>query len=142
MIGPPASEESNFHGHVTQKAVVFNKDDDILLVRSDSDNPWSIPGGRVQDGEDADEALKRELREETGLAVHVGHPVHAMTDVWFTADGEPMFTVVYDCETSDTEITLNHEHEECGWVSPAEATDRMPIEPLELAVKRAVTRRQ
>ncbi len=96
MIGPPASEESNFHGHVTQKAVVFHKDDDILLVRSDSDNPWSIPGGRVQDGEDADEALKRELREETGLAVHVGHPVHAMTDVWFTADGEPMFTVVYD----------------------------------------------
>jgi len=81
MTGPPGSEESNFYEHVTQKAVVFSKDDYILLVRSDSDNPWSIPGGRVQDGEDADEALKRELREETGLAVRIGHPVHAMTDL-------------------------------------------------------------
>jgi 8-oxo-dGTP pyrophosphatase MutT (NUDIX family) len=142
MVSPHRSKESNFRGHVTQKAVVFNKDGDILLVRSDSENPWSILGGRVQDDEDADEGLKRELREETGLAVHVGQPVHAMTNVWFTDDGEPMFTVVYDCETNETEITLNHEHEEYEWVSPAEARDRMPIEPLELAIQRAITRRQ
>ncbi len=142
VIGPPGSEESNFRGHVTQKAVVFNTADDILLVRSGSETPWTIPGGRVQDGEDADEALERELREETGLAVRVGQPVHAMADVWFTADGEPMFTVVYDCETAETEIMLNHEHEQYEWVAPTEATDRMPIEPPELAVKRAITQRR
>ena len=82
MTGSPAQEESNFRGHVTQKAVVFNTGDDILLVRPDNEGPWSIPGGRVQDGEDADVALERELREETGLAVRVGQPVHAMTDVF------------------------------------------------------------
>ncbi len=140
MTDSPAQEESNFRGHVTQKAVVFNTGDDILLVRPDTEGPWSIPGGRVQDGEDADVALERELREETGLAVRVGQPVHAMTDVWFTGDGEPMFTVVYDCETDNTEITLNHEHEEYEWVSPVEARDRMPIEPLQIAVERAITR--
>ena len=142
MTSSPASEEPNFRGHVTQKAVVFNKDDNILLVRPDSEGPWSIPGGRVQDGEDTDAALERELREETALAVRVGQPVHTMTDVWFTSDGEPMFTVVYDCETDQTEITLNHEHEEYEWVSPVEAIDRMPIESLKIAVKRAITRRK
>jgi len=142
MTDSPAQEESNFRGHVTQKAVVFNTGNDILLVRPDNEGPWSIPGGRVQDGENADVALERELREETGLAVRVGQPVHAMTDVWFTGDGEPMFTVVYDCETDETEITLNHEHEEYEWVSPMEARDRMPIEPLQIAVERAITRRQ
>ena len=142
MTSSPASEEPNFRGHVTQKAVVFNKDDNILLVRPDSEGPWSIPGGRVQDGEDADAALERELREETALAVRVGQPVHTMTDVWFTSDGEPMFTVVYDCETDQSEITLNHEHEEYEWVSPVEAIDRMPIESLKIAVKRAITRRK
>ena len=142
MTGPPAPEESNFRGHVTQKAVVFNGDDDILLVRPDNEGPWSIPGGRVRDGEDADAALERELREETALAVCVGQPVHAMTDVWHTSDGEPMFTVVYDCETNGTKITLNHEHEEYEWVSPAEARDRMPIDPLEIAIKRAINRHQ
>ena len=142
MTSSPAPEEPNFRGHVTQKAVVFNKDDDILLVRPDNEGPWSIPGGRVQDGEDPDAALERELREETALAVRVGQPVHTMTDVWFTSEGEPMFTVVYDCETDQTEITLNHEHEECEWVSPVEARDRMPIESLKIAVKRAITRRK
>ncbi|PSQ56109.1 hypothetical protein BRD22_07225 [Halobacteriales archaeon SW_8_68_21] len=142
MAGSPATEESNFRGHVTQKAVVFNRNNHVLLVRPDNEGPWSIPGGRVQDGEDADAALERELREETALAVRVGQPVHAMTDVWVTSDGEPMFTVVYDCETDETKITLNHEHEEYEWVSPPEARDRMPIEPLKIAVKRAIARRR
>ncbi|ELZ33835.1 hypothetical protein C472_13647 [Halorubrum tebenquichense DSM 14210] len=53
-----------------------------------------------------------------------------------------MFTVVYDCETDETEITLNHEHEEYKWVSPAEARNQMPIEPLKTAVERAITRHE
>ncbi|WP_161612649.1 NUDIX domain-containing protein [Halorubrum tebenquichense] len=142
MTDSPDSEESNFRGHVTQKAVVFSEDDDVLLVRPDNEGPWSIPGGRIQDGEAADAALERELREETALSVRVGQPVHAMTDVWVTSDGEPMFTVVYDCETDETEITLNHEHEEYKWVSPAEARNQMPIEPLKTAVERAITRHE
>jgi ADP-ribose pyrophosphatase YjhB (NUDIX family) len=36
---------------------------------------WSVPGGRVEPGETDEQAVRREVREETGLDVEVGAPV-------------------------------------------------------------------
>ncbi|HEY5229485.1 MAG TPA: NUDIX domain-containing protein [Acidothermaceae bacterium] len=50
----------------------------LLLVRrghAPSRGRWSLPGGRVEPGETAREALVREMAEETGLAVEVGELV-------------------------------------------------------------------
>jgi len=41
----------------------------LLLRRSDGDNLWSFPGGGMELGERAAEAVVREVREEIGLAV-------------------------------------------------------------------------
>ena len=53
------------------RAVVLDSDDRILLVRWVNEemgvDTWLTPGGGIDEGEDAEEALRRELREETGL---------------------------------------------------------------------------
>ncbi len=54
------------------------EDGKILLVRR-AHRPaagyWSIPGGRVENGETLEEAVKREMLEECGVEVEVGDVV-------------------------------------------------------------------
>lgn len=55
-------------------AVVVARDR-ILLVRRATEpaaGKWSVPGGRVEEGETLEEAVRREVKEETGLDVEVG----------------------------------------------------------------------
>ncbi|RJK98419.1 NUDIX domain-containing protein [Vallicoccus soli] len=56
-------------------AVVRDASGALLLVRRGRPpqaGRWSVPGGRVEPGEDDAAAVRREVREETGLEVVVG----------------------------------------------------------------------
>ena len=59
---------------LTVDAAVFGLDDEdlkVLLVRRDLEpfkGKWALPGGFVRIGETLEEAVRRELREETGVA--------------------------------------------------------------------------
>lgn len=55
---------------VTVVGVVFNSDGKVLLVK-ERDGGWALPGGKVHPGERLDQALKREILEETGCLVDV-----------------------------------------------------------------------
>lgn len=57
---------------------VVVEDGRILLVcrgRPPQAGRWSVPGGRVEPGETPQEAVVRELVEETGLAARCGRPL-------------------------------------------------------------------
>jgi mutator protein MutT len=56
-------------------AVVHDEAGRLLLIRRGHDphaGLWSLPGGRVEDGETIEQAVRREVLEETGLTVRTG----------------------------------------------------------------------
>lgn len=60
---------------VAAVAAVMVQDGKLLLIKrgvEPSRGKWSVPGGRVEFGETLIEAVKREVREETGLEIEVG----------------------------------------------------------------------
>lgn len=60
---------------VVAVGAVVVRDGALLMVQRANDpgrGLWSIPGGRVEGGEYLADAVRREVREETGLEVTVG----------------------------------------------------------------------
>jgi len=56
-------------------AVVLREDGAVLLVqraRPPSVGSWTLPGGKVEENETPEQAIVREVLEETGLQVEVG----------------------------------------------------------------------
>jgi len=59
-------------------AVVHDDHGRLLLVRRGREphrGRWSLPGGRVEPGESPEQAIEREVREETALSVRAGAAV-------------------------------------------------------------------
>lgn len=61
-------------------AVVLNAPGDVLLVKRRDNGLWGLPSGHVERGETVAEAVKREVREETGLDVEVERLIGVYSD--------------------------------------------------------------
>ncbi|ELZ24214.1 ADP-ribose pyrophosphatase [Halosimplex carlsbadense 2-9-1] len=105
-----------------------------LTIRRASDGGWELPGGRIREGENVTDCLRRELAEEVGIDAAVGEPVHAYA--WRNDDGDDRLAVYYHCSAAETDLVLSDEHTEAEWVSEAEARERLSA-PQTTAVVRA-----
>ena len=110
---------------VAARGVVMDEDGRVLLIRRAHDvyldpGRWELPGGKMEHGELIGEALAREVREETGLEVRVGAPVHVCQ---FTVDPFWVTCLTFACERTGGEVTLSEEHLDFAWVSPEELAE-------------------
>jgi 8-oxo-dGTP diphosphatase len=97
----------------------------ILLVRRGQEpgkGCWSVPGGRVEPGEDDTTATAREVLEETGLAVEVTGL--AGTVERDAPDGSVYLVRDYTCVPADAvaadRVLAGDDADEVGWFAPEE----------------------
>jgi 8-oxo-dGTP diphosphatase len=62
-------------GFTVGAVVAITHRDRVLFLRQPHRDGWSLPGGLLDRGESAADAVVREVREETGLRIEVGLPL-------------------------------------------------------------------
>ncbi len=102
---------------------IIQKDGKILVLkRSDTDDHrpgvWETVGGGMDKEESPQEALLREITEETGLVVSVSSPFNVFA---FKKDtGEFKVGITFLCEYVSGEVKLSDEHSEYRWIDAKE----------------------
>jgi ADP-ribose pyrophosphatase YjhB (NUDIX family) len=112
---------------VTVGGLIFNDRCQVLMIRTHKwSNLWGIPGGKIKWGEPSEDALRREIQEETGLAV---------TDVEFVLVQDCIHSkefyrdahfvlLNYTCRCAgEPAVKLNDEAREFRWVTAAQALE-------------------
>jgi len=107
---------------LTVKAVLFDPQNRCLLLRRSPANRrfagcWEWPGGKLDPGEDFVAGLRREVREEAGLAIELTALAGA------TQFEMPMAHVILLCleaRPQGTAVRLSEEHDDFAWVPLSE----------------------
>jgi len=112
--------------NITFIAITFRKDSVLFLKRNQEPKCWGPPSGHLKIGERIEDAIHREMEEETGLKCRILMPV----SVWQGPHrGQEVFNVTYICESCDGEVQLSEEHSEWRWV-PLVELDRFKDETV------------
>ncbi|WP_411836368.1 NUDIX hydrolase [Paenibacillus taichungensis] len=113
---------------VVVKGVIENKGRVLILKRSGADEvaagSWETVGGKIDFGEELEEALAREVKEEAGLKVSVEKILFATT--FFTDPHRQIVLLTYLCRATDDRVILSEEHSEYMWATRSELYDYLP----------------
>jgi len=122
---------------------IIRRDDGILLEkRSDSDR-WAIIGGGVQEHESLTDALRREVKEETGLTVRGVKLFGTFSDPSRIAafpDGnvKRIITIAYEVEVEPfSELGCSEESKEVRFI-PAGQLHQLPIAETHLPIIQSI----
>ena len=100
---------------------------------------WEFPGGKVEPGEAAEDALHRELREELGVLVRLGAELPAETAAGWPLNAKAAMRVWF-AELAQGEPRPLEDHDELRWLdlrNPAGVLD-LPWIPADLPIVEAL----
>ena len=110
---------------------VIEKDGKFLLCHSKKDGHWFFPGGHIEEGESAPEALVREIKEELGEDSEGGRFMGASENKYKTKDGatHEINLVFEEIFLGDGEYASREDHIDFGWFMHAELreTNVLPL---------------
>jgi 8-oxo-dGTP diphosphatase len=92
---------------------------EVVVVHRPRYDDWSFPKGKLDAGEDWEEAALREVQEEIGLRCRLGDELPPTS--YRDAKGREKVVRYWMMEPLDGEFIPNDEVDEMRWASPAEA---------------------
>ena len=115
----------------TVGALILNEENKIFLMTSPK---WKgkhvMPGGHIELGETIEQALKREIKEETNLDIFDIKFITLQEFIFGEEFHEKKHFIFLDyaCKTKSADVILNKEGSDYLWITIDEAL-KLPIEP-------------
>lgn len=110
-------------------AAIFNDEGKIFITKrgkkaKNERGKWEIPGGSVEFGETFEEAVKRELMEEHGVAIEI-QELLGICDHIITEEKQHWVSPTYICKivAGEPKIMEPDKCEEFGWFTIQEAQE-------------------
>lgn len=118
--------------------IIYDKEKGILLEKRTDNGMWCVPGGALELGETLEEALRREVKEETSLDIF--NPklfdVKAGVHMVYPNKDEVYYTdVVYEINEYKGELKPDAESKELRWVPVNELPDNIMPTQIEYIEK-------
>ena len=129
----------------TVGALIFDSKGKLFLMRSHKwhDN-YVVPGGHIELGERMEDALIREVKEETGLDVYDLELLCIQEFIFDEAFWRRKHFIFFDyvCKTDSKNVILNSEAYDYTWVSLDDSFN-LPIDPYtEIAIEKFLKRKE
>lgn len=100
------------HFRIGVYALIFDKEHVLLAHRRDIDW-WNLPGGGMEIGETVEEAVSREVKEETGLEVQVERLVGV-----YSKPQKQEVVLTFRCKAIGGALQATTESRACSYFAP------------------------
>ncbi len=110
----------------TVGALIHDGSGKVLMIRTHKwSDKWGIPGGKIERGEASEDALCREVREETALELEDIRFALVQDSIDSPEFERPAHFILlnYVARATGTNVVLNDEAETFQWLSPQEALE-------------------
>lgn len=101
---------------------VIRKGDEFLLASQKTESNTFLPGGHIESGEYAEEALRRELREELGVESSIGGFIGVLEHKFTDRHGKEYEEInfIFEVEVKEDNPVSMEGHLDFTWSLPSE----------------------
>ena len=101
-------------------AILVRPDGRFLIARKISGKPmaglWEFPGGKINEGEQAEQAISREIQEELSLEITT---CRLFCTYSYQKTDRTLHFTFFTCKFKEKEVALT-DHDAIAWITPGE----------------------
>jgi len=123
----------------TASAIIANEKGEVLLVKraiQPKKGYWDLPGGFLENGEDPEVGVRREIKEELGVVLRIKRIVGIYVDRYFHQYWAHTFNVDYECAIKAGKLKAMDDVAEVRWFKKSQIPwSRLGFSHLEIGLR-------
>ena len=134
------TEPENFHPRFQIVSCYLEHGGEILLLHRHENKSqggkWGLPAGKMEKDESEQEAIVREIKEETGLSIPAEH-LKYFNKLYVNHTGYDFIYHMFSAKlpTCPAIAINNYEHQAYQWIAPQKALSLNLIDDLDTCIK-------